>query len=95
LITYAVFYWLIDVKGYKKWTGFFVIIGMNPIFIYIFSRTVGRYWLQDFVAIFTKGIMSQTGVSEGIMNLSTYLTIIGLEWYLCYWLYRRKIYIKI
>ncbi len=95
LITYAVFYWLIDVKGYKQWTGFFVIIGMNPIFIYIFSRTVGTYWFHDFVAIFTKGIMIQAGVSEGIMNLITYLSILGFEWYLCYWLYKRKIYIKI
>jgi predicted acyltransferase len=95
LITFAFFYWLTDIKGYKKWSLFFIVVGMNPIFIYIFSRTVGKVWLNGTVALFTKGLMSQFSVSEGITNLTTYLTIIGLEWYLCYWLYKKRIFIKL
>ena len=29
------FYWIIDVKGWKKWSFFFRVIGMNSIFIYL------------------------------------------------------------
>ncbi len=95
LITYAFLYWLTDIKGYQKWAMAFVIIGINPIFIYIFSRTIGKMWLYETVAMFTKGLLRQLNTSEGITNLMTYVTILGLEWYLCYWLYKKRILIKI
>ncbi len=95
LASFAFLYWLVDVRGYKRWVTFFAIVGMNSIFIYVFSRTIGRSFLNEFVPIFTKGFMNWFGFSEGIMNLTTYLTIVGIEWYLCYWLFKRKIFIKI
>ncbi|MGA8185233.1 MAG: DUF5009 domain-containing protein, partial [Terriglobia bacterium] len=30
----ALFYWIMDVRGYKKWAFGFVVIGMNAIFVY-------------------------------------------------------------
>src|SRR5262249_1157066 len=40
LLLLAAFYWLIDVKGWTKWTFFFVVIGLNPITIYIADRII-------------------------------------------------------
>ncbi|MDF1546889.1 MAG: DUF5009 domain-containing protein [Bacteroidales bacterium] len=37
LLLLTVLIWLIDIKNFKKWTGFFVIFGMNPLFIYALS----------------------------------------------------------
>jgi len=37
MIFLAVFLWIIDVKGFKKWTAPFRVFGMNPLFIYVFS----------------------------------------------------------
>ena len=88
-------YWMIDIKGYKGAVGFFAVIGMNPIFIYIFSRTIGREFLNKFIPVITKSSIGWTGVSEGIMNLTAYMIILGIEWSLCYWLYKKKIFIKI
>jgi predicted acyltransferase len=34
----ALFYWLIDVKGYKRWATMFVILGMNSIAIYFLAE---------------------------------------------------------
>ena len=36
----ALFYWLIDVKGYRKWAFFLKVIGMNAIFAYVVSNTI-------------------------------------------------------
>jgi predicted acyltransferase len=36
----GVFYWLIDVRGYSKWSSPFVILGMNAILIYVLSETL-------------------------------------------------------
>jgi len=95
MTSFLLLYWMVDIEGYKKWGNFFTIAGMNPIFIYLFSRTVGRGFLNEFVYIFTKGFMSAFTRSEGIINFVTYISILGIEWYLCYWLYKRKIFIKI
>jgi predicted acyltransferase len=38
LLSLAVFYWLIDVAGYKRWATVFVIFGMNAIAIYFLSE---------------------------------------------------------
>ncbi len=38
LICLAIFYWLIDVKGYQRWAKPFVILGMNAIGIYVLSE---------------------------------------------------------
>jgi len=35
IIFLSVFYWLIDIKGYKKWSGFFHVFGINPLFAFV------------------------------------------------------------
>lgn len=40
LICLAVFYWLIDVKGYAAWAKPFVVFGVNAIAVYVLSELV-------------------------------------------------------
>ncbi len=42
LICLAVFYWLIDVKGYAKWAMPFVMYGVNAIAVFVLSGLVAR-----------------------------------------------------
>jgi predicted acyltransferase len=95
LLTLALFYWLVDVKGFKKGILFFAIVGMNPIFIYMFSEAVGKSWFNGYVAIFSNGFLAFTAMPATITAVITALVTLGGEWYLCYWLYKRNIFIKI
>mgnify|MGYP006286529095 FL=1 len=95
LLTLALFYWLIDVKGANKWITAFVIVGMNPIFIYLFTQTVGHQWVVDFVHIFNDGFLGPLGLPDDLLNITNALLTLGLFWYLCYWLFRHRIFIKI
>lgn len=95
LIGLALSFWLIDIKGYKSWTFVFTVVGTNSIFIYIFFQTVGGQWLNEFIAIFSKGMLHWTGASEFILNLYTSLVVLASEWGLCYWLYKKKIFFRI
>ena len=44
-------YWLIEVAGFKKWTTFFVIWGVNPMIVFFYSgvipRALGMIKVQD------------------------------------------------
>jgi predicted acyltransferase len=95
LIALALSFLLIDIKGYKNWIFAFTVVGTNSIFIYVFFQTVGGQWLNDFVAIFSKGVLRWTGASEFVLNVFTSLTILAAEWGLCYWLFKRKIFFRI
>ena len=95
LIGLALSYWLIDIKGYKNWIFIFTVVGTNSIFIYVFFQTVGGQWLNKFIAIFSKGMLQWTGASDFVLNLFTCLVILAVEWGLCYWLYKRKIFFRI
>jgi predicted acyltransferase len=95
LLVLAFSYWLIDIKKLNGWIFPFVIFGTNAIFIYLFFNTVGGQWFNGFVSIFTNGILGWFGASIFTMSLITSLTILTLEWFLCYYLYKKQIFFRI
>jgi predicted acyltransferase len=88
-------YWLIDVRGWVKIVIPFSIVGMNSIFIYMLTQTAGMQWFNGFVGIFTGGAVGWLGFSEHVQAASTALVTLGLEWMLCYYLYKKRIFLKI
>ncbi len=42
LVCFAMFYWIIDVKGYAKWSTPLRMYGMNAITVFVLSGVVGR-----------------------------------------------------
>ncbi len=91
LLTLALFYWIIDVKGYKKWSFPLVVFGMNPIFIYMCKELLGN-WIYNFIGIFTIPVLEPLGVFGKIIHINLELLVL---WYCAYWLYKRSIIIKI
>lgn len=92
----AVTYWLIDVKKNTKYAWIFTVMGMNSIFIYLFFETVGMYWLNGAVSVFTGKILQLLfGFGDHPMALVSALAVWFAEWWLCYWLYGKKIFFKI
>jgi heparan-alpha-glucosaminide N-acetyltransferase len=90
LWAFALFYWFIDIKGYKAWTFPLVVVGMNSIAIYVayqltggWIRSIGKTWLGS-------------GLFEGTYGaLASSLVVLAVLWTFCYWLYRRKVFIRI
>ncbi|HAQ18572.1 MAG TPA: DUF5009 domain-containing protein [Prolixibacteraceae bacterium] len=87
-------YWLIDVKKlFASGSKFFIIVGMNCIFIYLFFHIGGANLVSSIFVPFTKLFFSWAGdISVKIVSsLATWLSL----WYMCYWLYKNRIFIKI
>jgi len=93
LLTLAASFYLIDVKKIQKVSKFFAIVGMNPLFIYLFNHTGGSKLIHGIVKPFTHGIFDWIG--DIFSQLITALVVWLVMWYICYWLYKKKIYIKI
>jgi predicted acyltransferase len=92
-LAFAFSFWLIDMMKVHKGVLFFAVVGMNPLFIYLFAHIGGAELIRKIIHPFTTSIFSWTGDLGGNLITSS-LTILGL-WYICYWMYKRKLFIKI
>jgi predicted acyltransferase len=84
------FYWLVEVKGYRKWTFPLLVLGANSIFVYSIANVL-REWLDRAVGVFT-GRFEWLGAFAPVAQSCAVLLVM---WYLCLWLYRRKIFLKL
>jgi len=84
------FYWLVEVKGYRKAMFPLVAVGMNSIFIYVVSIVLTG-WLDRAVGVFS-GHYEFVGTLAPVAQATSVFLVM---WYLCYWLYQRRIFIKI
>lgn len=90
LILFAIFYLVIDVWGFKKWAFFFMVIGMNPITIYLAVRIINFRSASRF---FFGGIIELLPKDWGMLINGIGITAVG--WVFLYILYRKKIFLKI
>ncbi|MFI5185883.1 MAG: hypothetical protein ACHQF0_04115 [Chitinophagales bacterium] len=95
LLALAFCYWRIDVRNHKKHLKFWTIVGMNSIFIYLFFEIVGSRWFNDYVFTITGAFMKLFGTPPVLSAVISSLCIFALEWELCYFLYRKKIFLKL
>jgi len=93
LLSLALSYWVIDILKIHKWSTMFAIVGMNPLFIYLFAESGGASWLFYIVKPFSTGLFSWMGEMQ--VNVLTGLIVWAFLWYICYWLYKHKLFIKI
>ena len=85
----ALFYWLIDVKGWRKWTFYLRVIGMNSITIYMLGMVGVLGALQKYCF---GGLCEWAGGWSKMMWGLTY-HLIG--WLILYFLYRKDTFIKV
>lgn len=86
----AVFYLLIDVWKFKKWAFFFAVIGMNSITIYLSTEIINFWHTATFLF---GGFASMAGEAWGKVILAT--GVVALEWGFLYFLYVKKIFLKV
>ena len=93
LIALGLCYWLIDVKKYQKGVLFFAIVGMNPLFIYLFAHVGGADLIKTILLPFSNLLFSWTG--ELGANIMLSCLVLFTLWYICYWMYKKKMFIRI
>jgi predicted acyltransferase len=87
-LMFVLFYWVIDIRGHKKGSPLFVVIGSNAVFIYMVASIVP---LHDWVSIFTRSV---AGASAHLEPLLRAVMVLIVEWLILRWMYRNRIFIK-
>ena len=90
-IALGVFYLIIDVWGLRRWAFAFVVVGANPLAIYLGRKFFDLGYTRDFFF----GDAITRFVPETYQTLATSFAGLLVGWLILLWLYRRRIYIKI
>jgi predicted acyltransferase len=89
LMLLAGFYLVIDVWGFKRWTFFFRVIGLNAITIYMAPRVID---FPHASAFFLSGAATLIGVYGPVLLIAG---SIGVKWLFLWFLYRYKIFLRV
>jgi predicted acyltransferase len=90
LLLMALFYYIIDVKGYKKWTLFFRVIGMNSILIYMSGHFIKWNYTND---SFFGWLGQLAGNPYGAVIMA--ITFVLVKWLFLYYLYQKKTFLRV
>ncbi len=100
----ALLIWIIDIKGYKKWSVFFESFGVNPLFIYVLAGVLSILtgnitftYHGENISLhgFIYDQVLQPYLGDYLSSLVFALLFVTVTWFVGNILYKRKIYIKI
>jgi predicted acyltransferase len=89
----SIFYWIIDIKNVRRWAFFLMVIGMNSIAAYVIADGFGAF-IQKSLYIHLGQNYDQV-FGDAYSTLVKGAIVLTIEWLILYWMYKRKIFIKI
>jgi heparan-alpha-glucosaminide N-acetyltransferase len=89
----AIFSWIIDVKGYRKWAFPLVVIGVNSIAAYLIAHLFERFTFSSLRIHLGPNAFRVLG--PGLEPFLLGSAVLLIYWLILYWMYRRKLFLKI
>ena len=87
---FALFFYIIDVKGWKGWTKFFEVVGLNSITIYMAQRIIPFGSINRFFLDGLAGLCPEP-VGALILNIGYFM----ISWLFLWFLYKKKVFLKV
>jgi heparan-alpha-glucosaminide N-acetyltransferase len=87
-----IFYWSIEVMGWKRWAFPLVVVGTNSIAAYVLGNAFGG-WFRSLTGAWIGWLREPLGVTW--FPVFQHLVIFVLEWLVLYWLWKRRIFFKV
>ncbi len=87
------FSWVIDMKGYRRWAFPLVVIGLNSIAAYVIAHLWDNFIASSFKTHLGQGIFEIAGSAAA--PLLQGIAVLAVYWLTLYWMYNRKVFLKI
>jgi heparan-alpha-glucosaminide N-acetyltransferase len=89
----AGFYALIEWKGWRRWALPLVVVGMNSIAVYVMSWTMSGFFHNALDRHLGRAISAMAGPT--FQPVLQGFAVILIFWFILFWMYRRKIFLRI
>lgn len=92
-IVLATLYAIMDLAGFWRWAFPGIVVGMNPIVLYVLNAMLAGWVIDRLRCIFGRNVFQLFGpLYEPLFSTLAGLLVL---WLICFWMYRRKIFIRI
>jgi predicted acyltransferase len=85
----ALFYWIIEVKGCRRWAFFFTVIGMNSIAVYVGTALISFRQIGN---VFVGSLLPRIQPWDDLVSASAAFIAV---WLVLYWMYRTRTFVKL
>lgn len=93
LLILAALYAVIDLRGWRAWSFPLLVVGMNSIAIYCMGQLLRPWTAKTLQTHFGENLFKMLGADNAPLVQAT---LVGLVfWLVCWWMYRRKIFLRI
>lgn len=89
----AAYYYVIDVKGFRRWTFSLLVVGMNSIAMYVLVHVTEQYIASAFRIHLGRGPFEVFG--PAFAPITTGAAVLLILWLGLWWMYRRRIFLRI
>ena len=89
----AAFSWIIEMKGHRKWAFPLVVIGMNSIAAYLIAHLFRDFFVSSFRINLGPNFFNFFG--DGLEPLMQGMAVLLCYWLILYWMYKRKVFLRI
>jgi heparan-alpha-glucosaminide N-acetyltransferase len=89
----AAFSWLIEVKGWRRWAFPLMVVGMNSIAAYLIAHLWEDFIVGSLHTHLGYGVFRVFGA--GLEPLMLGIAVMLAYWLILYWMYRRKLFLRI
>jgi heparan-alpha-glucosaminide N-acetyltransferase len=93
LLILAAYYYVIDVRGYRRWTFPLVVVGMNSIAMYFLVHVIADYTSRALRIHLGRSVFEVFGPAVAPITIGA--VTLGILWMMLWWMYRRRIFIRI
>ena len=90
LLLLSLFYYIIDVLGYKKWAFFFKVVGMNSILIYMSGRFINWAYTTN---SFFQWLGQLVGNPFNVVIIA--ICFVTVKWVFLYFLYKKNVFLRV
>lgn len=94
LLALAFLYWWNDIRGHTKYAWIVTVVGMNSLFIYLFSETIAG-GIGEYIDKIAFAFLTPIHISAMAIGILSSLLTFLCEWYLCWYMFKKKVFIKI
>jgi heparan-alpha-glucosaminide N-acetyltransferase len=89
----SAFSWVIDIKGYRRWAFPLIVVGVNSIAAYLMAHLWENFIIRSLHIHLRYQIFQILG--PGLEPLLLGIAVMVIYWLFLYWMYTRKIFLRI
>jgi heparan-alpha-glucosaminide N-acetyltransferase len=89
----AGFCWIIETRGYRKWSFALIVIGMNSMAAYLIAHLFDRFIVDSFRIHLGERAFQFLGT--GLEPLLRGMAVLLVYWLMLFWMYRRKLFLRV